>query len=157
MNIVIRRAVESDLPPMVEMLHELLSLEVDFEPDRGKQMRALRMILENPGCLLLAAEHEGNIVGTCSVQTLISTAEGGLSAMIEDIVVSREFRKCGIGRRFLEEAERWARGHGITRMQLLCDETNLPARKFYEKTGWDRTHLMNYFRFLQSLVASGQK
>lgn len=106
-----------------------------------------RMILENPGCLLLAAEHEGNIVGTCSVQTLISTAEGGLSAMIEDIVVSREFRKCGIGRRFLEEAERWARGRGITRMQLLCDETNLPARKFYEKTGWDRTHLMNYFRF----------
>ena len=135
MNIVIRRAVEGDLPPMVEMLHELLSLEVDFEPDRGKQMRALRMILENPGCLLLAAEHEGNIVGTCSVQTLISTAEGG----------------------FLEEAERWARGRGITRMQLLCDETNLPARKFYEKTGWDRTHLMNYFRFLQSLVASGQK
>ena len=58
MNIVIRRAVESDLPPMVEMLHELLSLEVDFEPDRRKQMRALRMILENPGCLLLAAEHE---------------------------------------------------------------------------------------------------
>ena len=101
MNVVIRRAVESDLPPMVEMLHELLSLEVDFEPDRGKQMRALRMILENPGCLLLAAEHEGNIVGTCSVQTLISTAERGLSAMIEDIVVSRESANAESGAVFL--------------------------------------------------------
>lgn len=61
MNIVIRRAVESDLPPMVEMLHELLSLEVDFEPDRGKQMRALRMILENPGCRCLPPSMKGTL------------------------------------------------------------------------------------------------
>ena len=92
MNIVIRRAVEGDLPPMVEMLHELLSLEVDFEPDRGKQMRALRMILENPGCLLLAAEHAGNIVGTCSVQTLISTAEGGIRKSLSERAALRRAR-----------------------------------------------------------------
>ncbi len=149
MNVTVRNAREEDLAPMAEFLMELLALEVDFTPDRDKQMRGLRMFLEDPRNLLLAADSDGVLVGTCSVQTLISTAEGGLSAMVEDIVVRKEFRCCGVGRRFLEEAERWARGRGITRMQLMCDDTNHPAQEFYERTGWEKTHLRTYFRFLK--------
>ncbi len=148
MTITIREATIDDLPAQCRLVSELLASEVDFEPDYDKQYRGLKLLLDDPNSLLLAAEAGGKVVGVCGVQRLISTAQGGYSILIEDLVIDRNYRQRGLGKQFLDHVADWARAHGITRMQLLCDETNLSGQKFYARTGWEKTHLYNYFRYL---------
>ncbi len=149
MTITIREATIDDLPVLCALVSELLASEVDFEPDYDKQYRGLKLLLDDPNSLLLAAEADGKVVGICSTQRLISSAQGGYSILIDDLVIDKNYRQQGLGKKFLDHVADWARARGITRMQLLCDETNFSGQKFYARTGWEKTHLYNYFRYLE--------
>ena len=129
---------------MVDLLGELFSIEADFTIDKARQRRGLKLMLD--GCLkhrcIKVAETEGQVIGMCTAQTLISTAEGGIVALVEDVVVDRRFRGRGIGRKLMESIEDWARGRGATSMQLLADRANFSALDFYDKIGWRPTQLI---------------
>ena len=143
----IRPAAEADLPELVELLRQLFELEQDFEPDASKQQSGLSLMLESPFAELLVAECGGRVAGFCGVQLQISTAMGSYAAQIEDLVLHPEFRRRGIGSRLLDAAGAWAKQRGARRLQLNCDDQNLPAMRFYEARNWIRTHLFNYFKF----------
>ena len=143
----IRPAAEADLPELVELLRHLFELEQDFEPDASKQQAGLSLMLESPFAELFVAECGGRVAGFCGVQRQISTAMGSYAAQIEDLVLHPEFRRRGIGSRLLDAAGAWAKQRGARRLQLNCDDQNLPAMRFYEARNWIRTHLFNYFKF----------
>lgn len=143
----IRPAAEADLPELVELLRQLFELEQDFEPDASKQQAGLSLMLESPFAELLVAECGGRVAGFCGVQLQISTAMGSYAAQIEDLVLHPEFRRRGIGSRLLDAAGAWAKQRDARRLQLNCDDQNLPAMRFYEARNWIRTHLFNYFKF----------
>ena len=110
------------------------------------QVAGLKLMLDSPLAELLVAELGGRPVGVCGLQLLVSTAQGAYSCHVEDLVLAPECRGRGIGRLLLEAAAEWAQRRGATRMQLNCDDKNLPAMKFYESLGWRKTHLFNYFK-----------
>jgi ribosomal protein S18 acetylase RimI-like enzyme len=143
-NVRIRPAEVQDLDDLVELLRQLFSIEADFEVDASRQRRGLSMLLDGCGkhrCLL-AAEAGGRVLGMASAQLLISTAEGGFSAVVEDIVAATSWRGRGIGRMLAAAIGRWASERGVSRLQLLADRTNIPALRFYEKQGWKTTQLI---------------
>jgi GNAT superfamily N-acetyltransferase len=142
-NIHIREAVPSDIDELVGLLAELFSIEADFTFNDSLQRQGLTMMLDNPEdrCILIA-EVNGNVVGMGSVQVLVSTAEGGLAGLVEDIVVSEPYRRKGIGALLLTSLEKWASQRGLTRLQLLADQDNAPALEFYEKMKWKTTWLI---------------
>jgi Acetyltransferases len=78
----------------------------------------------------------------CSIQVLISTAEGGAVGLLEDLIVAADFRNQGIGAKLLAEAVDWAERQGLKRLQLLADKNNSPALVFYEKQSWQPTQLV---------------
>ena len=88
------------------------------------------------------AETEGRVVGMVTAQMLVSTAEGGLVALVEDMVVDRHCRGRGIGRLLMERIEKWARDRGASRLQLLADRTNFQALDFYDRIGWRPTGMI---------------
>ncbi|MCX7627817.1 MAG: GNAT family N-acetyltransferase [Methylophilaceae bacterium] len=139
----IRTATSTDIPAMSALLDGLFSIEQDFQPNGEKQMKALKMLLLQPdrACLLVACDHDGDVIGMVSAQLVISTAEGGPSAWIEDMVVRKEYRGQGIGRKLLEQALAWASKKGATRAQLLVDLDNEPALGYYRHLGWQETRL----------------
>ncbi|MCU0605150.1 MAG: GNAT family N-acetyltransferase [Desulfobacterales bacterium] len=140
----IRPAGIQDLEELVELLRRLFSIEADFEVNASRQRRGLSMLLDGGGehRILFAAEAGGRVVGMASAQTLISTAEGGFAALVEDVVVAESFRGRGIGRMLVAAIERWAADRGVTRLQLLADRANAPALRFYDKQGWKATQLI---------------
>ncbi|WP_018952517.1 GNAT family N-acetyltransferase [Thioalkalivibrio sulfidiphilus] len=140
--VLIRDAVADDIPAMVELLAQLFSIEQDFVPDAEKQGRGLALLLGQPGAHVLVAEREGRVVGMISVQTLVSTAEGGPVGLVEDLVVGEGHRGEGIGGRLLQGMEACAREMGLSRLQLLADMDNTSALDFYTRRGWRRTSLM---------------
>jgi len=129
---------------MTALLRELFSMEADFIVDEQRQRRGLHLMLD--GCLkhrcIKVAEVKGQVIGMGTAQTLISTAEGGIVALVEDVVVDLQCRGQGIGRKLMASLEDWSRRRGATRMQLLADRDNLSALDFYDKIGWRLTQLI---------------
>jgi GNAT superfamily N-acetyltransferase len=139
----IRAAKEGDVEAMLALLHALFSIEADFSFDPDKQARGLmRLLSRGDAAQVMVAEHAGSIVGMCTLQCLISTAEGGEVGLVEDMVIDEAWRGRGIGRRLLEAMEDWARTRGLSRLQLLADRHNRPAFAFYEALGWSGTQLL---------------
>lgn len=139
---IIRRADINDIDSMAELLSELFAIEEDFQADVTKQIRGLEHLLQSPGAVIWIAESEGEVAGMLSVQTLISTAEGGPVGLVEDVVVRQDWRGKGLGGKLLRAAEAWAEERGLTRLQLLADRGNASALAFYAKQGWIGTSLV---------------
>jgi GNAT superfamily N-acetyltransferase len=142
-EVTIDTARPEDLPALSDLLAELFSLETDFTVDRERQIRGLRMILDTPerGTVLVARESRGTVVGMVSLQLLVSTAAGGISGQIEDLVIQRELRFRGLGSRLLQEAIDWGRARGSCRFQLSADIRNLSALSFYKRRGFRSSHM----------------
>ncbi|ACS78507.1 GNAT family N-acetyltransferase [Maridesulfovibrio salexigens] len=138
----IRNANSADLAPMTDLLKSLFSVEKDFSADGNRQMKGLRMLLGNPRARILVAEEQGGVVGMCTGQIVISTAEGGPSILVEDVVVRNDRQGEGIGTMLMEAILEFAEENRATRLQLLADCDNTPALKFYEKIGWSNTSLI---------------
>ena len=83
----IRTAEPADLDSLVSLLAPLFAIEEDFVFDESRQRRGLALMLENERGCVLVAETEGQVIGMCTGQLLVSTAEGGLSLLVEDVVV----------------------------------------------------------------------
>ena len=141
-KVSIRTAEPADLDSLVFLLAALFSIEEDFVFDEPRQRRGLTLMLENERGCVLVAEGQGQVIGMCTGQMTVSTAEGGLALLVEDVVVLEQWRGKGVGRHLLESLEVWAREQGIKRLQLLADRNNGPALDFYEALGWQATALV---------------
>lgn len=127
---------------MVLLLKSLFALEKDFNFDGERQAAGLGLLVKDDRSLLLVAELNDRVVGMCSGQTVISTAEGGPALVVEDVVVAAGHQGKGIGARLLQTLRRWAEERGISRLQLLADRTNHTALGFYQHQGWQKTQLI---------------
>jgi GNAT superfamily N-acetyltransferase len=149
MSIRVRTAGEGDLPALVELLRVLFAIEADFRPDPERQRRGLAAMLDDPERrVVFVAEGDGVIVGMATGQLVISTAEGGVACVVEDVVVAADWRGHGIGGWLVDEVTRWALRRNATRLQLVADRENEPALRFYDRRGWRRTRLVALHRGL---------
>ena len=143
----IRKAVPNDVKTLINLLQSLFSIETDFQFDESKQGYGLQLMMEAPDrrCIMVA-EANGQVIGMCSAQLIISTAAGGTAALVEDMVVAGEYRGRGMGKQLLSAIEDWAVKQGAKRLELLADRDNIPALKFYEKMDWKQTRLVCFHK-----------
>lgn len=139
---LIRRAGANDLEAMVRLLGELFAIETGFRVAPEKQRRGLRALLGSDAAGVWVVEYHGRVVGMVTLQLLVSTAEGGLSGLLEDLIVTSVHRRKGLGRELQETAVRWARAQGATRVQLLADGRNVRGVIFYRKQNWFQTNMI---------------
>ena len=109
----------------------LFAIEGDFVFDEKRQQQGKALFLQNKKGCILVAEHGGEVIGMCAGQLVISTAEGGVSLLVEDVVVAEKFRRQGIGGMLLDNLADWALEYGDSRLQLLADRTNKIGLFFY--------------------------
>ncbi|HIJ79788.1 MAG TPA: GNAT family N-acetyltransferase [Deltaproteobacteria bacterium] len=132
----------ADLDGLVELLRLLFAIEADFSFDGPRQRRGLAMMLDQAAAVILVAEAEGRVIGMCSGQLTISTAEGGVALLVEDVVVVKGWQGRGVGRRLMAALEQWAGARKVERLQLLADRNNQGALEFYATLGWQGTELV---------------
>lgn len=139
----VRRAKHADISAMIRLLKILFSIESDFSFEEEIQKRGLEMMLADcTNRCIMVAELNQQIVGMCTAQLLVSTAEGGIAALVEDLVVDDTYRGEGIGKDLLLVIECWAISQGVRRLQLLADRNNIRALEFYKKMDWKVTELI---------------
>jgi len=141
----IESAGQGDVPDLVRLLAQLFTIEQDFTVDAMRQQRGLELLIARSpeqAAVMVARDDGGRVIAMASGQLTISTAEGAASAWIEDVVVTPEYRRRGIGRSLLQSLLAWAAARGATRAQLLADQTNEPALAFYQRLGWIRSRMV---------------
>ena len=139
----IRKATQNDIDAMASLLYQLFSIEEDFTFDETKQKRGLELLIRSTeSAVAFVAELEGKVLGMLTAQTNISTAEGKKAAVLEDMIIEKNYRQQGIGKKLMQTMELWAKEQGISRLQLLADKTNAPALLYYEKLGWNTTKMI---------------
>ncbi|MFO1482023.1 MAG: GNAT family N-acetyltransferase [Verrucomicrobiaceae bacterium] len=133
----IEPATIEDLPQLVELLVALFSEEEDFKPDKAKQEHGLRLILEQPNrgrIFVLRTDHK--ILGMINLLFTISTAEGGLVILLEDLIIHPQHRRQGYGGLLLEHGIAFAKEKRFKRLTLLTDRISAHSQSFFQQHGF---------------------
>lgn len=149
----IRRAVEADLPVLVDFMAKL-ALHVAGSPpytlreeERSRLMAALRSSLSDPDKLIVVAEsNRARLVG---VGYLYTWQNQGIweqveevelkSGIIDDVWVEPDFRKLGVFRAILRELVTFAESHDIDELVLEYAASNKEAAETWTKLGFKPT------------------
>ena len=133
----IEPATLDDLPELTEMLFELFTQEEDFVPNRDRQMRGLRLVLEQPSRgRIFVLRGPNRIIGMVNLLITLSTAEGGFVLLLEDLFVQKDYRGQGLGRQLLAYAIDFARKKNFLRITLLTDKPNAALTRFFLANGF---------------------
>lgn len=139
----IEPATLEDLPRLVDLTMALFEMEADFAPDRVKQERGLRAILEQPSrgrIFVVRTDYE--IIGMVNVLFTISTAMGGFVILLEDMIVHPDFRRQGYGSKLVHYVVDFARRKDFKRITLLTDKVSEESQVFFEKLGFHHSHML---------------
>jgi ribosomal protein S18 acetylase RimI-like enzyme len=129
---------ENDLPairPLIAELVEAMEDSAGFDLDRA--MENCRVLLGRPDHALLLAQIEGTACGFVHLTTRQSILHDRPSGLIEELVVSREFRGQGIGRLLMDAAIGRCLDIGCCEVEVSTEASNWRAREFYVKRGFD--------------------
>jgi GNAT superfamily N-acetyltransferase len=136
-EVVIEPATFEDLDELSGLLGELFSEESDFRPDRGRQLRGLRLIFEQPNRgRVFVLRQDRTIVGMINLLFTISTAEGGFVILLEDLVIHKGFQGKGYGSMLLDHAINFAKQKNFLRITLLTDRPELRSQNFFKRHGF---------------------
>jgi GNAT superfamily N-acetyltransferase len=72
----------------------------------------------------------------------ISTAEGGFVILLEDLIVTKEFRGQGMGSELLKYVLEYAKQKSFLRITLLTDRMSEGSLAFFEKHGFQRSDMI---------------
>jgi GNAT superfamily N-acetyltransferase len=145
LNVRILNANHSDLPKIVELLHDddIGGMRESLDESAAKlYYSALEDIDRDQNCELLVARIESLVIG-CLVVNYVSglSYRGAKRCLVEDVRLAQSHRKMGIGRLLMSEVERRANLRGCQIIQLLAHKDRSVAKKFYERLGFEAGHI----------------
>jgi len=149
----VRKAKPEDLGRIIGLHWEMEAFHTKFDrkfyakESRASHLRMARKhfakLMVAPRVILLVAEERGMIVGYLhgSVVDRPPIYRLKKQGVIDELAVSRAFRRRGAAARLLEAAHRELRGRGAAMTLLDVDAKNAGARRFYSKSGYRCRHL----------------
>jgi ribosomal protein S18 acetylase RimI-like enzyme len=146
-HVLIRAATEKDAEDLSRLLIEVNDLHADALPQIYRRVEAngptadfLRGQIAADGNYFFIAERAGEVVGYTSLRLHQAASVPVLvprrSIAIDTVVVSRAYRRLGIGEALVRRAHAWAAEQGIDQVELVVAEFNAAAIGLYEKLGY---------------------
>jgi RimJ/RimL family protein N-acetyltransferase len=141
-TIVVRPAVPGDAATLTALADAVAAEPegwvLSHDPPRSvdDERRYLRALRRHPDGAVFVVVADGELVGRLSV----GRDPHPLSAHVADlgVAVAASHRRRGVGTALLAAAESWARGAGVTKLELHVFPHNAPAIALYEKLGYER-------------------
>jgi ribosomal protein S18 acetylase RimI-like enzyme len=142
-DIVIRKAKKSDLPAIKRLLTELINAMDDTECIAMRVAPGIwEHLLRDARSHFLVATAGGTAVGLIHFTTRQTVLHRSPSGMIDELIVTNEYQGKGIGRQLVLAAIERCRQLGCCEVEVSTEQTNLKARKFYRKCGFDKTEIL---------------
>lgn len=123
---------------LIKMLQELSN----FNPNESRLDSIYKEFISQKNIYSIVAVLENEVVGFGSI-FFFKRVRGGRQGIIEDLIVSRNFRNLGIGSKILEELISEAK---LQKCFKICLESNSKSEVFYFKEGFLKGgSIMKYF------------
>ena len=145
MSYLVRRAVEKDIPSLMELLKQVNKVHYDGRPDLFKLETKYspdelsKIIADDDTPVFVCENEDGKILGHgfCVMQRPENTRllTDILTLYIDDICVDESARGMHVGEAIYEHIIEYARSKGCYNVTLNVWSCNPGAMKFYEKMG----------------------
>ncbi|HEV2072570.1 MAG TPA: GNAT family N-acetyltransferase [Thermomicrobiales bacterium] len=138
-----RQATIEDIQAVVDMLaDDALGATRETPDDLTPYRDAFAAIDADPHQLLIVCEGGGQAGGTMQITFIPGLSrKGSTRALIEGVRVHRDARGTGLGTKMMQWAVEEARARGCAMVQLTTDASRTDAHRFYERLGFQKTHL----------------
>jgi putative acetyltransferase len=147
----IRRAKPSDAASLVKHIQAIVAEPVRTAPlypdevvDASTERDLIEQYANSPRAIMLVADDDGQLVGDLTLRA-ISPRRALEHVASLGMSVRASHRRRGIGRALLEEGIAWAKGVGITRLELYVFADNAPAIALYESLGFQHEGRRKHF------------
>ncbi len=139
----IRRATKDDAEAITTLCSELNTLSsVSVSPER------IDAVANSSNTYLLVGDDEGEIIATalvCLCQDVMFQHQP--FAVIENLVVSAEYQREGIGKSLMEYIEDFCLQQDCSKIMLQTNSDNRSARDFYTAMGYDPDAKIGFIKY----------
>lgn len=104
----------------------------------------LAVLRGHGGEVLVAVSPDGRVLGWMGLRVHVSLTSPR-EAEIASLVVDAPARNLGLGRRFIDAAETWARANHMNAVRVLSNTRRLDAHRFYDRSGYARIKTQQLF------------
>ncbi|MFD3941574.1 GNAT family N-acetyltransferase [Streptomyces sp. NPDC058579] len=142
-DLEIRPATTGDLPAIVAMLaDDPLGAQRESPEDLTPYTAAFQRLAQDPHQHVVVAVRGGMVVGTLQLTVIPGLSRrGSTRSIIEGVRIHAQERGSGLGTRLIEWAIEESRRQDCQLVQLTSDTTRTDAHRFYERLGFEATHL----------------
>ncbi|MEV6590827.1 GNAT family N-acetyltransferase [Streptomyces acidicola] len=142
-DLEIRPAVTDDVPAIVAMLaDDPLGAQRESPNDLTPYLTALERISGDPNQHLVVAVRESRVVGTLQLTIIPGLSrKGATRSVIEGVRIHADERGSGLGTRLIQWAIDTSRRQDCQLVQLTSDATRTDAHRFYERLGFEASHV----------------
>ncbi len=137
---IIERATLADAGAIAE-----LSGELGYPVTSAAIRKRLELLFEAPlHRVLVARLSDGTVIGWAHIEHRLSV-EGGEKVEISGLVVSKDHRRIGVGRKLVRSGEEWAFSIGsdvVVRSNIIRPE----AHSFYARLGYEQIKTQHVYR-----------
>ncbi|MGA5166046.1 MULTISPECIES: GNAT family N-acetyltransferase [Streptomyces] len=139
----IRPATPADIPAIVAMLaDDPLGAQRESPDDLTPYTAAFERLAGDPNQHLVVAVRAEQVVGTLQLTIIPGLSRRGATrSIIEGVRIHADERGGGLGTQLIEWAIAESRRRQCRLVQLTSDATRTDARRFYERLGFEASHV----------------
>jgi ribosomal protein S18 acetylase RimI-like enzyme len=136
MKIKICKAERKDINDILRLINELAKFEKLDPPDEKAKKRLKKDAFgKNPKFKVILAKTKNGTAGYAFYFFTYSSFRAQQTLYLEDIFISENFRRFGIGKMLMDELVKIAKKNKCGRMEWVVLDWNTNAINFYEKLG----------------------
>lgn len=132
MIVTIREAVAEDYKELMKLYNEFVGKETFSKHDND----SFQQVLDYPTTYIYVAEGEGKLLGFAAFSTRFVVRYPKHIMQLDELFVSEEYRKHGVGGRLIEIVEERARDLDCAGIYIESSVERKTAHKFYEELGY---------------------
>ena len=141
MDISITKATEKDMPSILELLYELdRPTPIDDKEIKAFQNK-IKDYFSDSQKIILLAKQDSKSIGLVSVILLRRLNREKLAMYIPELIVTKELRNSGIGKKLIQHCITFAKKKGCYRIRLESENQRKESHQFYKNLGFEQSAL----------------
>ncbi|PIN83298.1 MAG: GNAT family N-acetyltransferase [Nitrosopumilales archaeon CG11_big_fil_rev_8_21_14_0_20_33_24] len=137
----ITKATEKDMPSILELLYELdRPTPIDDKEIKAFQNK-IKDYFSDSQKIILLAKQDSKSIGLVSVILLRRLNREKLEMYIPELIVTKELRNSGIGKKLIQHCITFAKKKGCYRIRLESGNQRKESHQFYKNLGFEQSAL----------------